>query len=180
MFYLRCSVIKLVMYVSFEEYKNMMQIQYNLLKGLYFDDCIKEINYEIYMSNTITDNFWNINILGDENIFDNKNTLNEIEEHFKAINRQSCIYVPRMIEKHSNYKKYLINNGYSLNDVDSHMILSNYNINVDIQDKIKFVETKKDFDDFMDVMESAYGGDITEWIKFNGFNHFFIFSEFQP
>jgi ribosomal protein S18 acetylase RimI-like enzyme len=139
-----------------------MRIQYDLLEGLYFDNKIIEDGYEIYKSKTISDNFWNIAVLNGECVLNDKSVLAKIERQFNIIDRQPCIYIPRIINKYADYKDYLVDNGYKVNDVDAYMAFVSDNINVEIKNNIKIVQTIEQFNDFMEVMESAYGGEITE------------------
>lgn len=184
--------------MNFEEYKSIMRIQYDLLEGLYFDNKIEKDRYDIYKSDTITDNFWNIAILNEECALDDTSTLIDIEQYFKNIDRKPCIFIPRIIDKYTDYKNYLINNSYKVNDTDAYMVFNVSNLNIEIIDNIEKVKTNKQFDDFMEVMESAYGGEINEENPYAGsitdeyyeaikksldndkFSHFILYKDGKP
>lgn len=148
--------------MNFEEYKLIMQTQYDLLEGLYFDSEIKKDSYNIYKSDIITDNFWNIATLNKEYVFDDASNLADIEQHFKNISRKPCIYIPRILNKYTDYRNYLIDNGYEVNDIDAYMAFTGSDKNIEIINKIEKVKTNKQYDDFMEVLQSAYSGEITE------------------
>jgi ribosomal protein S18 acetylase RimI-like enzyme len=148
--------------MNFDEYKSVMWVQYSLLEGLAFNSKIKQDTYDIYKSDIVTDYFCNFTILNNEYAFDNASTLLDIEQRFKDINRQACIYIPRMINKYNDYSSYLISNGYKVNDIASYMVLVGSDKNIKIIDNIEKVQSKKQYDDFMEVLESAYGGEVTK------------------
>lgn len=148
--------------MNFEEYKKTLQIQYDLLSGLYFNEKNISDGFEILKSNIISDNFWNIAIIDKEDIFDDQIALTNIEQQFDLIDRQPCIYIPRMISKHDGYKRYLENNNYKINDTDAYMMLQSNITNIEIIENIIKVTTDEQFNDFMKVMESAYGGEPTK------------------
>lgn len=147
--------------MSFKEYVSIMRTQYNLLEGLAFNHKVEQDGYDIYKSDVVTDNFCNFAILNNELAFDNESTLLDIEHGFSTIDRQPCIYIPRMINKYTDYKNYLINNGYKINDTDVYMVFMGSDNNTAIVDNIEKVKTSKQFDDFMEVLGSAYGGEVT-------------------
>lgn len=175
-----------------------MRTQYDLLKGLYFDDKIEKDRCSIYKSDIITDNFWNIATLNIENAFDDVSILTDIEQQFEKISRKPCIYIPRTMDNYDNHKSYLVNNGYKVNDTDAYMVFVGSNNHVEIIDDIEKVDTNKQYNDFMEVMESAYSGEITkdnpyagsitneyyEAIKKslgnNHFHHYILYKDGQP
>lgn len=154
--------------MSFEEYIKIMNIQYNLLSGLSFDDCIVKNDYTIFKSNIITDNFWNIAVLNKEELSDKLNILTNIEDDFIKINRQPSIYINKMLEGYTDIKKHLLNNGYLLNDIDSYMVFEKSKINIEVKEPISLVKTKEEFNDFMEVLESAYSGEVTPENPYSG------------
>lgn len=184
--------------MNFEEYKSIMQIQYDLLKGLYFDNEIKKDGYDVYKSDIITDNFWNIAVLSKEHVFDDESVLIDIEQSFTDIDRKPCIYIPRTINKYAGYKNRLVDSGYAVNDTDAYMVFMDSSKNIEIVDTIEKVKTDKQYDDFMEVMESAYGGEITEENPYAGsitkeyyetikksldnnkFSHFVLYKDRKP
>ena len=184
--------------MNFEEYKNILQIQYDLLNGLYFNEKAIGDGFEILKSNIISDNFWNIAIINKEDIFNGQTALINIEQQFNLINRQPCIYIPRMISRHDKYKKCLEDNGYRINDTDAYMMFQNSTTNIEVTENIIKVTTDEQFNDFMKVMESAYGGEptkedpyagsitqeyyeaIKESLTNNKFNHFILYKDEIP
>lgn len=143
--------------MDFEEYKKIMDIQYDLLIGLYFDKKILNNKFKIFVSDIIKDNFWNIAILENENVLDDETVFADIDKQFANIGRQPCIYIPQPIEKH---KGSLQKNGYNVQDTDSYMFFGDNNIGTEITDTVRQLQTDEQYDDFMNVMASGYSGEV--------------------
>lgn len=131
-------------------------MQYDLLNGMYFDSKEETDDYVLCSSKIMDDTFWNMAYI--KNML-NKDVLFEIENKFKAINRNSCIYIGRDDKYYLDNKEFVINNNYHLNDNDVYMILDDYKA-VDINMNIKVVESDEEYNDFMKVLSSAYNDHI--------------------
>jgi len=149
--------------MNFEKYKIIMNIQYNILRGTAFDSKVSLDGCDIYKSSVVADSFCNFVIINNEDIFDKKSALANIEQNFAEINRKPCIYIPRLINKHAEYKSYLINNCYKINDTDVCMTLVAPINNIETPKTINIirVSNNEQYNDFMEVLESAYGGEIS-------------------
>lgn len=132
---------------------NCLNMQYTLLKGMFFDYKKETDNYILCTSKTMDDYFWNIAYLKYKI---DKEILNNIENEFITINRVSSIY----IDKNDNEnKKLLLDNSYKVNNTDIYMLLENAK-KVEITTNIKIVENEKEYNDFMNVLSSAYNDSI--------------------
>ena len=56
----------------------------------------------------------------------NENVLSEIENKLKTISRIPAIYIGRDDQYFDDNKRFLLYNGYKLNDTDVFMILNDY------------------------------------------------------
>ena len=148
--------------MNLEEYKKMMNKLSDTLSGLYFDNKIKTDNYSIFYSSIISDNFWNIAILNKEESLGNESTLKEIEQNFKQIDRQPCIYIPLLMRNYDSHKQLLISNGYRLDDTHACMFYESQICSLNVTNKIIKVEDENQYVDYMKVTASAFGGEISE------------------
>ena len=135
---------------------NCLNVQYDLLKGMFFDTKEETDNYILCSSKIMDDYFWNLAYL--KNNIDN-NILLEIENKFKIINRTPSMYIGKNDSSFNDNKKFLLDNGYQLIDTGVFMILNDYK-NIDIKLNIKVVETENEYNDFMKVLSSAYNDSV--------------------
>lgn len=135
---------------------NCLSIQFDLLKGMFFDNKEETDNYILCTSSVINNYYWNLAYL--KNKIDNSVIL-EIENKLRKLNRVPCLYIGRDDTYYIDNKKLIISNGYSLKDTDVFMILGNYK-NVDNNINIKVVKTENEYNDFMKVLSSAYNDSI--------------------
>ncbi len=131
---------------------NCLDMQYELLKDMYFDNKVENENYILGTSNIIDDYFWNIAYLKTEF---NKEMLDNLETIFKNINRNPSIYISQSDICYESNKNLLKDNKYILNDIDAYMELKNPNKS-NISLNIKVVENEKEYNDYMKVLASAY------------------------
>ena len=136
---------------------NCLNMQYILLKGMFFDNKKDTDNYILCTSEVMDDFFWNIAYL--KNKID-KETLLHLENKFKSINRTSSIYIGKNDIGYNENKELLLSNGYTVNNTDVYMLLENP-VEIDITTDIKIVENEKEYNDFMKVLSSAYN-DVIE------------------
>lgn len=136
---------------------NCLNMQYVLLKGMFFDDKKETDNYILCTSEVMDDYFWNIAYI--KNKLDKK-LLTDLEDKFKSINRTSSIYIGKNDSFYEENKHILLANGYTLNNTDVYMVLENP-AEIDITKNIKIVENEKEYNDFMKVLSSAYN-DVIE------------------
>lgn len=131
-------------------------MQYELLNGMFFDAKEETKDYILCTSKVMDDCFWNMAYLKTKV---NESIISEIENKLKVMNRIPAIYIGRDDKYHEENKNFLLNNGYKLNDTDVFMILNDYKeININI--RIKVVETESEYNDFMKVLASAYNDHI--------------------
>ena len=131
-------------------------MQYELLKGMFFDTKEETENYILCTSKMMDDYFWNMAYLKNKT---NKDIITEIENKLKSMNRIPSIYIGRDDQYYEDNKRFILDNGYKLNDTDVFMILTDYK-ETDISMKIKIVETEIEYNDFMKVLASAYNDNI--------------------
>ena len=131
---------------------NCLGMQFELLDGMFFDNKKETDNYVLCTSKTMDDYFWNIVYL--KNKIDNE-TIKEIENEFKSINRTPSIYVSRDDENYIENRTFLISKGYKLNNTDVYMELEE-NKDIEINTNIKIVENATEYNDYMKVLASAY------------------------
>lgn len=136
---------------------NCLNMQYVLLKGMFFDNKKDSNNYILCTSKVMDDFFWNIAYI--KNKIDKK-FLIDLEEEFKLINRTPSIYIGRNDLNYNENKTILLSNDYTLNNTDVYMLLENQ-VDIDITTDIKIVENEKEYNDFMKVLSSAYN-DVIE------------------
>ena len=136
---------------------NCLNMQYILLRGMFFNDKKDTDNYILCTSEVMDDFFWNIAYL--KNKID-KEILLDLEDKFKSINRTSSIYIGRNDIGYNENKELLLANGYTVNNTDIYMSLENP-VEIDITTNIKIVENEKEYNDFMKVLSSAYN-DVIE------------------
>lgn len=136
---------------------NCLNMQYVLLKGMFFDDKKETDNYILCTSKVMDDFFWNITYI--KNRLDKK-MLTDLEAEFKSIHRTSSIYIGTNDKYYNENKQMLLTNGYTLNNTDVYMLLENP-VDIDITTDIKIVENEKEYNDFMKVLSSAYN-DVIE------------------
>lgn len=136
---------------------NCLNMQYTLLKGMFFDDKKITNNYILCTSKVMDDYFWNIAYLKNKI---NEETLNNLENEFKNMNRKSSIYLGKNDISYRANKELLLANGYTLNNTDVYMVLKKAT-QIDINTNIKIIENEKEYNDFMKVLSSAYN-DIIE------------------
>lgn len=148
--------------MDFNKYKSVMRLQFDLLNGLYIDSVIENRDFIVYKSDTINDSFWNVLILNDEYFLKEKLSINDIENQFKLIDRRPTIYLPTIIDNYDYCRKLLIDNQFRLDDIGSLMISNGCSDGIINTNDIIKVKTIKQYNDFMEVMESAYGGEVTK------------------
>lgn len=136
---------------------NGLNLEYILLKDMYFDNRKENEDYLLCFSNVIDDHFWNIAYLKSKL---NKEKLEVLEAEFKLINRNPSLYIGKSNYNYAENKRLLLENNYKLNDSDVYMKL-NKMVPIDINIDIKVVESKKEYNDYMSVLTSAYN-DSTE------------------
>ena len=136
---------------------NCLNMQYVLLEGMFFDNKKDTDNYILCTSKVMDDYFWNIAYLKNKS---NKETLNNLENEFKSMNRKSSLYLGKDDISYNENKKLLLANGYTLNNTDVFMKLEKAT-EIDINTHIKIIENEKEYDDFMKVLSSAYN-DVIE------------------
>lgn len=135
---------------------NCLSMQYDLLKGMFFDTKEETDDYVLCTSKVMDDFFWNLSYLktkADDTL------IKELENKFKDINRIPCMYIGRDDEYFKENKELLLNMNYQIKDTDVFMILTDYK-DVDINLNIKVVETEKEYNDFMKVLSSAYNDNV--------------------
>lgn len=142
--------------------KNCLNMQYELLKGMYYDDKKDTDSYLLCSSNVMDDQFWNIAYLKKQI---NEEMLTKLEEEFVSIHRASSIYVGKDDTDYQKNKKLLMANGYNVNNTDVYMVLHSFK-DIEITTDIKFVKTEEEYNDFMKVLSSAYN-DTIENVKEN-------------
>ena len=133
-----------------------LNMQYELLKGMFFDAKEETENYILCTSKVMDDYFWNLAYLKSKT---DNNIVLEIENKLKSMNRIPCIYIGRDDEYFKENKELLLDRNYKIKDTDVFMILNNYN-RIDINIKIKVVETEDEYNDFMKVLSSAYNDNL--------------------
>lgn len=136
---------------------NCLNMQYELLKNMYFHNKKNTDNYILCTSNVMNDYFWSIAYLKNRI---NKEIIKEIEDEFNRINRVTSIYIGKKDRTYKENKELLLANNYELNNTDAYMILEYYK-KIEITADIKVVENEKEYNDFIKVLSSAYN-DIIE------------------
>lgn len=135
---------------------NCMNMQFELLDGMFFDNKEETPEYILCTSRVMDDYFWNIAYLKTKF---NKENLGNLEEKFENIDRTPSIYIGYGEQFYLENKELIINSGYEINNTDVYMQLiapHKSDINIDI----KVVESEKEYNDFMSVLSSAYNDNI--------------------
>ncbi|MBO4245532.1 MAG: GNAT family N-acetyltransferase [Bacilli bacterium] len=131
---------------------NCLRMQYDLLKGMFFDNIEETLKYVLCTSKVMDDCFWNLAYLKDKV---DTNDIIEIENKLKVMDRLPCVYIGRDDNYYNDNKKKLLNMNYQIKDTDVFMILDNF-LKIDININVKVVETEQEYNDFMKVLSSAY------------------------
>ena len=131
-------------------------MQYELLSGMFFDTKEDTKDYLLCTSRVMDDYFWNMAYLKTKV---DDNVISEIESKLNAMNRIPSVYIGRDDPYYEENKKFILDKGYKLNDTDVFMLLTNYK-DIDINIKVKLVETESEYNDFMKVLASAYNDNI--------------------
>ena len=135
---------------------NCLSMQYDLLKGLYYDAIEETSDYVLCISNIMNDYFWNLAYLKKEAT---DIVISNLEDKFNNIGCMPCFYLGRDDVSYEYNKKLLLSKGYRLNDTDVYMVSDNYK-DIDITLNIKVVETESEYNDYMKVLSSAYNDNI--------------------
>lgn len=135
---------------------NCLNMQFDLLEGMFFDKKEDNNEYIFCCSETMDDEFWNIVYIKNKL---SASLLQEIEDKFKKINRRPSIYISEDDKDYEFNKEVLKNNNYNINNSDVYMKLVKQNKN-DININIKVVENEDEYSDFMKVLSSAYNDSI--------------------
>jgi len=130
-----------------------LKMHYTVQQGMYFDECIENEDYAIFLSKIVEDSFWNYSVLKNES--DIETTILKIENAFKKVDRNSCIYLFK-----NNYEKKLYDMKYELINTETWMIYKQQNVKQVSHNVIK-VENEKQKQDFLEVFRDAYGGEVT-------------------
>ena len=133
-----------------------LNMQYDLLEGMFFDTKEETKDYLLCTSKVMDDYFWNLAYIKTKAT---DNTILEIENKLKGINRKSCLYIGRDDEYFIDNKNLILSRGYEIKDTDVFMILDDYK-DVNININIKLVETETEYNDFMKVLASAYNDNV--------------------
>lgn len=131
-----------------------LDTQFRLLQGMFFDEKFENDRYMLCTSSVMDDHFWNVASIKKGL---NSKTLREIEDKLKSLKRIPCIYIGIDNEYYYSNKKMLLDNGYRLCNSDVYMVLEKKKP-LDIELEIKEVETEAEYNDFMDVLTSAFNG----------------------
>ncbi len=135
---------------------NCLEMQYDLLTGLYYDKKEETDDYLLCISNIMNDYFWNLAYLKKEAT---DIVISNLEDKFNDLGFVPCLYLGRNDSSYEYNKKLLLSKGYRLNDTDVYMVLDNYK-DVDINLNIKVVENESEYNDYMKVLSSAYNDNI--------------------
>ncbi len=136
--------------------RNCLNMQYEVLEGLFFDNKEETDSYLLCTSRIIDDYYFNLAYI--KNKIDIE-LIQILENQFKEINRTPSIYLSRDDINFSENKQILLNNGYRLNNIDVYMEFEK-NIKIDINTDIRIVKNEKDYNDFMKVLSSAHNDKI--------------------
>ena len=135
---------------------NCLSMQYDLLKGMFFDNKDETKDYVLLTSNLMDDFFWNLAYLKNKTSDD---IILEIENKLSNMNRKFCLYIGRDDEYFNENKNLILKSKYKLKDTDVFMIRDTSFVS-EINIKVKVVETEKEYNDFMKVLSSAYNDDV--------------------
>ena len=135
---------------------NCLNIQYDLLEGLFYDNIDETKDYVLCTSSIMDDTYWNIAYLKEKTSSD---IIKELETKYKSLNRDNCLYIGRDDKYYSYNRNLILSNNYHLQDQDVYMILSNEK-DIDINIEIKIIGSEKEYNDFMMVLSSAYNDSV--------------------
>ena len=135
---------------------NCLNMQFELLNGMFFDNKEETDEYIFCSSKTMDDYFWNIVYFKHKISFEQ---IRKIENIFLEYKRTPSIYLSRDDLYYNENKQVLLDHGYRLNNTDVYMKLDGFK-SYKINTKIKIVENEKEYEDFMKVLSSAYNDNI--------------------
>ena len=135
---------------------NCLLMQYNILKGMFFDELHETKEYILCTSKIMDDYYWNLAYLKNKT---NDKVIEEIESKMINLKRTPCIYIGSGEPAYSYNRDLIEKRGFKLKDSDVYMLLKN-RLNIDINTKIKIVETKTEYNDFMKVLSSAFNDNV--------------------
>lgn len=154
--------------MDFEYYKFIMLKQFELLKGMYLNQCQEIDGCTFFKSNIIKDNFWNFTTNITYQDFEKDGFLKNIEETFRQAERIPCIYIPTFMEDSDLIQKYLFSYEYEIKDHDVFMFFNDWTIKINIENEVKQVKNKEDLKAFIEVLNDAFGGEPTEENPYGG------------
>jgi ribosomal protein S18 acetylase RimI-like enzyme len=154
--------------MNFEYYKFIMNKQFELMKGMYFDECQENEGYAFFKSNIINDNFWNFATCMTYQDFQKDRFLENVESTLKQQDRVPCIYIPTFMENSDLIREYLSSNSYQIKDHEAFMFFSNKSLDINVKNRVSEVKSKEELKAFLDVLNDAFGGEPTEENPYGG------------
>lgn len=145
-----------------------MKKQFELLKGMYLNQCQEKDGYTFFKSNIISDNFWNFATQMTYQDFQRDEFLKEIEETFRQEDRIPCIYIPTFMKDSDLIQEYLFTNGYQIKDHDVYMFFNDKTINISIKNEVREIQNSRELKSFFEVMNDAFGGEPTQENPYGG------------
>ena len=138
-------------------YNNLLDKHFNVQKGMYFYEIKKEKNFLMFLSDKIEDCFWNYAIIKNP-LVNLKQTIEEIENSFKSLQKDSCLYLVEKID--SKILDLIDLLGYSEENSETWLTFDNPQI-VDVTHCVKKVCDKTTREDFLSVFIDSYCGEFT-------------------
>lgn len=130
------------------DFIGLLTSHFDVQKGMYFSNCIEKDGYLYFLSDIITDGYWNYAYrLDGTNV-----TESSIDQVFFEHNRPSSIYV-------INSDENLLASGFELLSEESFMVYKGGEVKLNDRFTVKRASKGKLMDDFIDVFISAYGGE---------------------
>ena len=126
----------------------LLKNHFDVQKGMYFSNCIQKDGYLYFLSDIITDGYWNYACR-----LDGTNLAEpSIDQVFFDHSRPSSIYVINSEEKP-------MMSGFELISEESFMVYKSETTRLNDMFIVKRAEKGKSMDDFINVFTSAYGGE---------------------
>lgn len=153
--------------------EELMEAHFVVTKDQFFDHKQVINGYDVYLSDLITDSFWNFVLFSKGRI--SKKTLRIFDDFFQSVGRQTSIYL-RGDDTYN--KEFLKRNGFLLISEETFMT---YEAQIEPRAQgssanVVRVESAESISDFFEVFASAYGGEKSEEQPYGELDETYILS----
>lgn len=153
--------------------EKLMEAHFVVNKGQFFDHKHVVGGSNVYLSELITDGFWNYVLVSKGKL--SKRKVGKFDDFFQSVDRLTSVY---LLGDDKYNKEFVEENGFSLISEETFMT---YEVQVENNAQtsslnVLRVETPESINDFLEVFTSAYGGEKTEEQPYGELDETYILS----